>query len=358
MSGVNVSNRTSAFRRRVNTYALENVVHDNLVDFFRDAKVLFVEETKKILKTFPTLKLNACLEAKFQKTIYGDGDDGRESEQNEYSTFYIQTKNKIIDGATNISEFYNLNIQKKIISQISEVDLQGSGWSLYEVVALIINNNKHQVFNGAVHIKLPKFIADKKAVINVKNTDNECFKWAVLAALHPNIKNPNRVSKYYPFRNELNFENITFPVTLDQLNIFEKQNENISINVYAIDEEYNPNSRKKENIVVPIRIAEKCQQHHIHLLWICDIESVENQSEIETNECSHSLAEMANNVDVVSHYCYIKNLAKLVVSQCNFQEHKIWLCDRCLHYFYSELKLAKHTIDCENKNKCKISLPK
>lgn len=37
--------------------------------------------------------------------------------------------------------------------------------------------------------------------------------------------------------------------------------------------------------------------------------------------------------------------------------HQIWLCDRCLHYFYSEIKLAQHTIECEEKNKCKISLP-
>lgn len=358
---VSVFGRKSAFKIRVNTYALENNLHDNLTDFFEDAKVLFIKETKKLLNSFPIIKLNASLEALFQKVIlddFGDDDDddNEQFERHDYTTFYIQTKNRVIDGSTDISMFFTEHIQNKMISQLSEVELQGSGWSLYNIKALVINNNKHEVFSGANYIDLPDFIANKKAVINVQNKDNECFKWAVLAALHPKDKNAHRVSNYYPFRNELNFENITFPVTLNQLKTFEKQNENISINVYAIDEEYSPNLLRREKVIVPIRIAENYQPNHIHLLWISN-EDTMKQSETETIESEPSLVNMANNIEVVSHYCYIKNLPKLIVSQSNSHEHRIWICDRCLHYFHSELKLTKHTIDCENKNKCKITLP-
>lgn len=352
---ISVSWKKSAFKSRVSTYALENLEHDNLTEFFKDAKHIFIRETKNVLKKFPIIKLNACLEAIFKKVEY-DKEEEEIDQESEYTTYYVQTVNKIVDCSTKISKFYTRNIQKTIMSQLSEADLQGSGWSLHEIKALIINNNKHQMFSGATHIDLPKFINNKKAVINVKNSDNECFRWAVLSALHPKDKNPQRVSNYYPFKNELNLTNMTFPVTVSQLNIFERQNENISINVYAIDEEYDADTRKKEQIIVPIRISETYKKHHIHLLWICDEESIKNRSEI--NEETRSLVEIVNDTDVASHYCYIKNLAKLIVSQCNSDEHKIWVCDRCLHYFYSEIKLEKHTIDCESKNKCRISLPK
>ena len=50
-------------------------------------------------------------------------------------------------------------------------------------------------------MKLPPWIANKRAVINPKNNDEECFKWAVVAALHhKDIKqNPEGISlvKYY-----------------------------------------------------------------------------------------------------------------------------------------------------------------
>lgn len=285
---ISVSRKKSAFSSRVSTYALENLEHDSLTAFFEDAKPIFIKETKNLLKKLPTIKLNACLEAIFKKVEYDKEEEEEESDQgNEYTTYYVQTTNKIIDCSTKNSKFYTKNIQKTIMSQLSEADLQGSGWSLHEIKALIINNNKHQVFSGATHIDLPKFITNKKAVINIKNDDNECFKWAVLSAIHPKDKNPQRVSHYYPFKNELNFANMTFPVTLGQLNIFEKQNENISINVYAIDEEYDADTRKKERIIVPIRISETYKKHHIHLLWIFDEDSIQNQSGI--NEHKRSL---------------------------------------------------------------------
>ena len=38
---------------------------------------------------------------------------------------------------------------------------------------------------GSSYIPLPKFVASKKATINLKNEDDECFKWAITRALNP-----------------------------------------------------------------------------------------------------------------------------------------------------------------------------
>jgi len=40
--------------------------------------------------------------------------------------------------------------------------------------------NNVNPLRGSTYIDLPTFIKNKKAVINVKNNDNKCFKYAIL----------------------------------------------------------------------------------------------------------------------------------------------------------------------------------
>ena len=58
--------------------------------------------------------------------------------------------------------------------------------------------------------------------------------WAISSALHDEGKKLNRVQKYKKYINELNFEGIKFPVTLNQVAKFEKQNAAIAVNVYML----------------------------------------------------------------------------------------------------------------------------
>ena len=67
-----------------------------------------------------------------------------------------------------------------------------------------------------------KDIHNSKAVVNIKNEDLECFKWSILAALHPASKDAQRVTKYQEYKDELNFEGINFSVTIDKISKFEK----------------------------------------------------------------------------------------------------------------------------------------
>ena len=69
---------------------------------------------------------------------------------------------------------------------------------------------------GSSDIALPKEILMKKTCVNVQNND-QCFKWSILAALHPQEKNAERVSKYTKFDDELNFNGIEFPISLKQI---------------------------------------------------------------------------------------------------------------------------------------------
>ena len=61
---------------------------------------------------------------------------------------------------------------------------------------------------GSSYIDLRPFIKNKKACVNVQNEDDQCFRRAVLSALHPASININRVSTYVSYKNKLNFEGI------------------------------------------------------------------------------------------------------------------------------------------------------
>lgn len=60
-----------------------------------------------------------------------------------------------------------------------------------------------------------------------------------------------RISHYQAYKDELNFEGIDFPVTIDKITKFEKQNPGISIIMIGCEE------TKEEVILIPIKIPGK-----------------------------------------------------------------------------------------------------
>jgi hypothetical protein len=71
----------------------------------------------------------------------------------------------------------------------------------------------------------------KKGVVNPANDNDKCFQWAILAALHPVEKNAERITQYKKYKAELSFENISFPVQVDEIILrrFERQNPTIAL---------------------------------------------------------------------------------------------------------------------------------
>lgn len=363
-NGIEVTEKTTAFGRRIVTYALKNLDYNDPITFLRAAFSIFEKKTKTILERNYMIKSNCCLEAIFQRikvknndeNITNTPDNHKDYTEYESLTFFIQTKTHSISITTKLESWYRENVSDVILRKIDGLQEMGSGWTLSEIVELVVNNNKYNCFTGDGFIPLPLSIKNKKAIINVKNHDNMCFKWAVLAALHPPEKNSHRVIKYYEFRNELNFGDISFPVSLNDIDVFERLNETLSINVYALEKEKNEKTKKVETIVVPIRLTSVCKKNHIHLLLLNDNVN-DNAMNDEKNNTS-SLASLIHNHTSKSHYCYIKDLSKLLTSQLTEKNRKKkFLCDRCLHYFYTKEKLEDHSLNCVQQNHCKITLP-
>ena len=65
--------------------------------------------------------------------------------------------------------------------------------------------------------------------------DKECFRWAVLIALHHEVtgNDPHRISKLRRFEGSYKWRGLEFPLPLSKIGVF-KQNNNVSVNVLAI----------------------------------------------------------------------------------------------------------------------------
>ena len=148
---------------------------------------------------------------------------------------------------------------KKIYSSFIEYQRQGSNWTLDKVLKIKIHLVRYKPLKGSNYIPTPIKLRSKHAIVNVQNRDRKCFMWSMLAALQPTKRDAERISKYVGYENELNFENITFPVKVKDIHKFEIQNK-ISVNVLGFE---------KGNLY-PVHVTKERFYQHVNLLLLSD----------------------------------------------------------------------------------------
>ena len=139
-----------------------------------------------------------------------------------------------LDG-TDEKDLYDTMVER-ILEKMVTFQNEGSPWRLRSIIRLELHTVSYKPLRGETWIPPPKELADKKAIINMQNKDNKCFLWCVLRALNPSKNNPQRLDKELMGKeNTLNMEGIDYPVSLKDLNKFEKQNPTISITVLGYE---------------------------------------------------------------------------------------------------------------------------
>ena len=128
-----------------------------------------------------------------------------------------------IINETQINEALQLSKQI-ILNKIAQWVSEGSGWIIKSVDNHFLNIVKYKPMNGSSYIKLPTELQNSaKGLINLKNKDNECFRWCHIRHLNPQDKYPQRIKNVdKKMVNELNYKDIEFPVTIKQINKIEK----------------------------------------------------------------------------------------------------------------------------------------
>ena len=129
----------------------------------------------------------------------------------------------------------------------------------------------------------------------MQNKDNKYFLWCVLRVLNPKDGNPERIDKELKEKeNTLNMEGIEYPVSLKDINKFEKQNQTISITVFGYE----------GKSVYPLRNSDNTNREHNIILMLIE-------------------------QDKVKHYCLVKSISRLLSSQITNGKRKEYFCLRC-----------------------------
>ena len=231
------------------------------------------------------------------------------------------SKTEVHIAATDVGNLYK-NACDKILESMASFQMHGSNWRFKSVSKLDINTVVYKPLNGSSYIPLPDNLAAKKAIINMKNDDNECFKWCITRALNPIDKNQERITKELVEQSKkLCWSGVEFPVAADE-NIYYRfeRNNNTSLNVFGY-----------ETNIYPLYLSKHQSAKIVDLLFISD--------------------------GVKKHYCWIKNFNKLLARRNDKSHNSMHYCKRCLLGYRTIEALSKHNEYCSQHDAQKIAVP-
>ena len=205
----------------------------------------------------------------------------------------------------------DLDIMTDLDNEIETRDMEGSGWNVQGINHIKIYFHKTNPINGMTYVEFP---IRTNAILNIQNNDTYCFLWSILANIHPVNENPQRVSKYIPYQNELNITNIDFSngMKITDIDKFENLNNQLSINVF----EYSKDEDNDYNLI-PLYISKNIQNRRI--------------------------------IDLIlykNHYILLKKLHVFIGKHDNS-----FVCRNCLSSYSVQSELITHKKLCGNKNK-------
>lgn len=274
-------------------------------------------------------------------------------------TMFIASKSAAISRQTDLTHFFETKIKSFILERFEVMLLNGSGSALHSIDEIEFQVYHYNPLAGHSYIIVPTFLRMKRAIVNVENYDNECFKWAILSALNPDVKNCGRVNEYRRRLEQtpVTFTGLKFPVTLKQISKFEDNNPTYSIHVYGFNDE--------KKLVYPLRLSQNVKANHIHLLYLTQDNAINEQlGEFARGgggggggENAANIVQAIADLNVNDHYCWISHMSRLVRSQISKHGNKVFFCDRCMCKFWSEYKLNAHRVYCERSNECIIDMP-
>jgi hypothetical protein len=199
-----------------------------------------------------------------------------------------------------------------IKTRIAAPKMPESGFTIDHIMHLDVDFHKLVLTRGRSYIKLPKWILSKRAVINPKNEDdNECFKWAVIVALHHSEigNDQQRISKLEPYVQKYNWKGLKFPMAVNKIGKFEENNPDVAVNVLFVHKKTIYTARRSEH--------HGKRSKHVNLLMIVDD-------------------------DGNRHYTTIIDLSRLLSSMNREHNGEYFYCLNCMSGFSVESERDKH----------------
>ena len=224
---------------------------------------------------------------------------------------------------------YNLSDMGEIASamiehmqqQIENPALRDSKFVFDGIIRMDIDFHRLNLTRGSSYVPLPDWLAKKGAIINPKNSDMECFKWAVIAAMKwKDIgDHPEQISKLRRYEDDFNWDGIKFPASTRDIKRFDSRNE-ITINILAFENKKVYTCRKGKEYD---RVA--------NLMLITD--------------------------DSEKHYIVIKSLRRLLSRRNGKHKEPQHFCINCPQGFREKKSRDEHYVYCRSNEAVRIEMP-
>jgi hypothetical protein len=265
------------------------------------------------------IKFNLIVECTYEKYQLMEGEVKK-------ANLSFKTKNLPIFNKSEVDSIITKQFEK-LRNEESEFYGKGSGWSLVCIEGLMLRINRYKPLRGSSHLNLPKSIIDKRAVVNIKNKDLQCFKWSILCKYVTGRDRDRLDDRYKKIQNKYDFSMIEFPTDpLRDVAKFERAND-VSVNVYVL----------KDNLEIkPLKVCAVEKADHFDLLFL------KNEN--------------------TQHCCYISDFSRLVRSQLTKDDHAITVCKRCFTFYKTKdpklnEKWSNHLRRCVNSAPAHIKMP-
>ena len=190
---------------------------------------------------------------------------------------------------------YNLSDMDEIVSamiehmyqQIKNPVLRDSKFVFDGVIHMDIDFHRLNLIRGSSYIPLPDWLAKKGAIVNPKNSDMECFKWEVIAAMKwKDIDNhPERISKLRRYEDDFDWTGIKLPALFRDIKRFESTNE-ITINILAFKHKQIYICRKGkeyDRVANLMLITDHNNKHYVAIKSLKRLLSMQNSKHKELN---------------------------------------------------------------------------
>ena len=181
-----------ALKGHAKSYGIELLDNLNPLNHFTKTKTLVKSHLENLLKDMKGFKFIETLEVMFKK----DTIDSKTGELiSIYKTAFFNGKAKTITKANDIEHELSMSRQE-ILNVIDKWVSEGSGWVIDRIDSHYINVTTYTHLHGSSYIELPTELRNpKKGLINIKNKDNECFRWCHIRHLNPQEIDPQRIKK-------------------------------------------------------------------------------------------------------------------------------------------------------------------
>ena len=231
---INELNR--ALKGHAKSYGIELQDNLNPLNHFKKTRALIESHLENLLKDMKGFKFIETLEVMFEKDTINSKTGKHVSI---YKMAFFNGKAKTITKANDIEHELSMSRQE-ILNVIDKWVSEGSGWVIDRIDSHYINVTTYKPLHGSSYIELPTELKNpKKGLINIKNKDDECFRWCHIRHLNPQEKNPQRIKKEDKKTiNELNYDGIDFP--LSQKHTTKLKNRTTSESTCLVTKKNNP----------------------------------------------------------------------------------------------------------------------